>query len=400
MTATLWINARIVTADGAIDRKPEPGALEVLTEHGRIVAVGPNLARSGHKLVDCGGRLLTPAPLDCHTHIVFGGDRANEFEMRLEGVPYAQIAREGGGIKASMRATRAMTMEALVAASLPRLDHLLAEGVSTIEVKSGYGLSIAAELTMLRAARALGRARRVRVCTTWLAAHALPPEYDGRPDAYIAEVAVAGLEAALAEGLVDAVDSFCEGIAFTPAQLAPLYDRARALGLPVKIHAEQLSHLGGTAFACGYGALSADHLEHATAADAQAMAASGTVAVLLPGAFYALRETVLPPVAAFRAAGVPMALATDCNPGTSPLTSILLAMNMGATLFRLTVAECLLGVTAHAARALGLQDVTGRIVPGLAADMALWDVETPAQLVARIGFNPIYARIFQGEVVA
>lgn len=400
MTATLWINARIVTADGTIDRKPEPGALEVLTEHGRIVAVGPNLARSGHKLVDCGGRLLTPAPLDCHTHIVFGGDRANEFEMRLEGVPYAQIAREGGGIKASMRATRAMTMEALVAASLPRLDHLLAEGVSTIEVKSGYGLSIAAELTMLRAARALGRARRVRVCTTWLAAHALPPEYDGRPDAYIAEVAVAGLEAALAEGLVDAVDSFCEGIAFTPAQLAPLYDRARALGLPVKIHAEQLSHLGGTAFACGYGALSADHLEHATAADAQAMAASGTVAVLLPGAFYALRETVLPPVAAFRAAGVPMALATDCNPGTSPLTSILLAMNMGATLFRLTVAECLLGVTAHAARALGLQDVTGRIVPGLAADMALWDVETPAQLVARIGFNPIYARIFQGEVVA
>ncbi|MFN3723448.1 MAG: imidazolonepropionase [Paracoccaceae bacterium] len=400
MTATLWINARIVTADGGIDRKPEPGALEVLTEHGRIVAVGPNLARSGHKLVDCGGRLLTPAPLDCHTHIVFGGDRANEFEMRLEGVPYAQIAREGGGIKASMRATRAMTMEALVAASLPRLDHLLAEGVSTIEVKSGYGLSIAAELTMLRAARALGRARRVRVCTTWLAAHALPPEYDGRPDAYISEVAVAGLEAAHAEGLVDAVDSFCEGIAFTPAQLAPLYDRARALGLPVKIHAEQLSHLGGTAFACGYGALSADHLEHATAADAQAMAASGTVAVLLPGAFYALRETVLPPVAAFRAAGVPMALATDCNPGTSPLTSILLAMNMGATLFRLTVPECLLGVTAHAARALGLQDETGRIAPGLSADMVLWDVDTPAQLVARIGFNPIYARIFQGEVVA
>ncbi|MFN4131219.1 MAG: amidohydrolase family protein, partial [Paracoccaceae bacterium] len=203
-----------------------------------------------------------------------------------------------------------------------------------------------------------------------------------------------------AEGLVDAVDSFCEGIAFTPTQLAPLYDRARVLGLPVKIHAEQLSHFGGTAFACGYNALSADHLEHATVEDARAMAASGTVAVLLPGAFYALRETVLPPVAAFRAAGVPMALATDCNPGTSPLTSILLTMNMGATLFRLTVAECLMGVTAHAARALGLQDVTGRIAPGLSADMVLWDAQTPAQLVARIGFNPLHTRIFQGEVVA
>ncbi|MFN4154161.1 MAG: imidazolonepropionase [Paracoccaceae bacterium] len=400
MTATLWTNARVVTADGGIDRAPEAGALEVLTDGGRIVAVGRGLARGGHKVVDCGGRLLTPAPVDCHTHLVFGGDRAAEFEMRLDGVPYTQIAQAGGGIRASMRATRAMSVEALVAASLPRLDHLLAEGVCTVEVKSGYGLSVAAELTMLRAARSLARARRVRVCTTWLAAHALPPEYDGRAEDYIAEVAIAGLEVAHAEGLVDAVDSFCEGIAFSPAQLAPLYDRARALGLPVKIHAEQLSRLGGTVFACGYGALSADHLEHATEADAQVMAASGTVAVLLPGAFYALRETVLPPVAAFRVAGVPMALATDCNPGTSPLTSILLTMNMGATLFRLTVAECLLGVTAHAAQALGLGAEIGRIAPGLAADMVLWDVQTPAQLVARIGFNPLHARIFQGEVVA
>ncbi|NEX46354.1 imidazolonepropionase [Rhodobacter sp. ETT8] len=398
MGATLWTNARVVTADGGIDRAPVAGALEVLTEGGRIVAVGRGLARAGVEVVDCGGRLLTPAPVDCHTHLVFGGDRAGEFERRLEGVPYAQIAREGGGIRASMRATRAMGVEDLVAASLPRLDHLLREGVSTVEVKSGYGLSIEAELNMLRAARALGRARAVRVVTTWLAAHALPPEYEGRAEAYIAEVAIAGLEAAVAEGLVDAVDAFCEGIAFTPAELAPLYDRARALGLPVKIHSEQLSHLGGTAFACGYGALSADHLEHATEADARAMAASGTVAVLLPGAFYALRETVLPPVEAFRAAGVPMALATDCNPGTSPLTSILLTMNMGATLFRMTVAECLLAVTAHAARALGLGNETGRIAPGLSADMVLWDVETPAQLVARIGFNPIHARIFKGEV--
>ncbi|WP_370870559.1 imidazolonepropionase [Pseudotabrizicola sp.] len=400
MLATLWTNARVVTADAAIDRAPNAGTLEVLTQGGRIIAVGPALSREGCRVVDCGGRLLTPAPVDCHTHIVFGGDRANEFEQRLEGVPYAQIAQTGGGIKASMRATRDMSLEALVAASLARLDHLLSEGVSTVEVKSGYGLSVKAELTMLRAARALAQVRGVRIVTTWLAAHALPPEYEGRPDAYIAEVAIAGLEAAHAEGLVDAVDSFCEGIAFTTAQLAPLYNRAAALGLPVKIHAEQLSHMGGTAFACGYGAVSADHLEYATEADAQAMAASGTVAVLLPGAFYMLRETVLPPVAAFRAAGVPMALATDCNPGTSPLTSILLTMNMGATLFRLTVPECLLGVTAHAARALGLQDETGRIAPGLSADMVLWDVQTPAQLVARIGFNPLHARIFKGEVVA
>lgn len=399
MPATLWTNARVVTADGGIDRAPQPG-VEVLTENGQITAIGPSLPRAGHAIVDCAGRLLTPAPVDCHSHLIFGGDRANEFEMRLDGVPYTQISAQGGGIKASMRATRALDVDALVAASLPRLDHLLAEGTCTVEVKSGYGLSIDSELTMLRAARALGRARKVRVCTTWLAAHALPPEYETRPDAYITEVAIAGLTAAHAEGLVDAVDSFCETIAFTPAQLAPLYDRARALGLPVKIHAEQLSHMGGTAFACRYNALSADHLEHATEADAQAMAASGTVAVLLPGAFYALRETRLPPVAAFRAAGVPMALATDCNPGTSPLTSILLAMNMGATLFRMTVAECLLGVTAHAARALGLQNVTGRIAPGLSADMALWNVETPAQLVARIGFNPLHARIFKGEVVA
>ena len=398
MTATLWTNARVVTADGGIARAPLPGAVEVRTAAGRIVAVGPSLPRDGCVVQDCGGRLLTPAPVDCHTHLVFGGDRAAEFEMRLDGVPYAEIARAGGGIRASMRATRGMGVDALVAASLPRLDHLLREGVSTVEVKSGYGLTIADEVQMLRAARGLGRVRPARVVTTWLAAHAVPPEYEGRAEAYIDEVAIPGLMAAHAEGLVDAVDSFCEGIAFSPAQLAPLYDRARALGLPVKIHAEQLSHLGGTRFACGYGALSADHLEHATEADAVAMAAAGTVAVLLPCAFYALRETVLPPVAAFRAHGVPMALATDCNPGTSPLTSILLAMNMGATLFRLTVGECLLGVTAHAARALGLAEETGRIAPGLSADMVLWDVETPAQLVARIGFNPLHARIFKGEV--
>ncbi len=397
MTRTLWTNARIVTADGTA-LASEPGALELLTDDRRIAAIGPDLPRTGAKVVDCGGRLMTPAPIDCHTHLVFGGDRAREFEMRLEGASYEEIARAGGGIAASMQAVRGMDADALVAASLPRLDHLLAEGVSTVEVKSGYGLSVEAELTMLRAARRLAEVRPIRIRTTWLAAHALPPEYAGRAPDYIREVALRGLQAAHAEGLVDAVDAFCEGIAFSTEELEPLFQLARKLGLPVRIHSEQLSHAGGTALAARHGALSADHLEHATAEDAALMAAAGTVAVLLPGAFYMLRETVLPPVAAFRDAGVPMALATDCNPGTSPLTSILLTMNMGATLFRLTVPECLLAVTAHAARALGLGAETGRIAPGLSADLALWDVETPAQLVARIGFNPLHARVFQGEI--
>ncbi|WP_134724336.1 imidazolonepropionase [Paracoccus luteus] len=399
MTRTLWTNARVVTADGAIDRAPEPGAVEVLADGGRIVAVGADLPRSGARIVDCEGRLMTPAPIDCHTHLVFGGDRAREFEMRLDGAAYEEIARAGGGIRASMRATREMGVEALVEASLPRLDHLLAEGVSTVEIKSGYGLSVEAELNMLRAARRLEALRAVRIRTTWLAAHALPPEHADRAGEYIREVAIAGLEQAHAEGLVDAVDSFCETIAFSTAELEPLYQKAQALGLPVKIHSEQLSHSGGTAFAARFGAISADHLEHATPADARAMAASGTVAVLLPGAFYMLRETVVPPVAAFREAGVPMALSTDCNPGTSPLSSILMAMNMGATLFRLTVPECLAGVTCNAARALGLAGETGRIAAGLSADLALWNVETPAQLVARIAFNPLHARIFHGETV-
>ncbi|MDQ2066027.1 imidazolonepropionase [Xinfangfangia sp. CPCC 101601] len=395
MTATLWTNARIVTADGTTTPSA-PGALELLTDGGKIVALGADLPRQGAKIVDCEGRLMTPAPIDCHTHLVFGGDRAFEFEQRLDGVAYEEIARAGGGIKASMRATRAMDVDQLVTASLPRLDHLLAEGVSTVEIKSGYGLSVEAELHMLRAARAMETQRNVRIRKTWLAAHALPPEYAGRAVDYIHEVAIAGLNAGHAEGLIDAVDSFCEGIAFSTEELAPLYARAKALGLDVKIHSEQLSHAGGTAFAARHGALSADHLEYATAEDAALMAASGTVAVLLPGAFYTLRETVLPPVEAFRAAGVPMALSTDCNPGTSPLTSILMTMNMGATLFRLTVSECLKAVTCNAAQALGLSNETGRIAPGLSADLALWDVESPAQLVARIGFNPLHSRVFRG----
>ena len=341
------------------------------------------------------GRLLTPAFIDCHTHIVHGGHRAREFEMRLEGASYEEVARAGGGIVSTVRATRGADLDSLVAQALPRLDALLAEGVSCVEVKSGYGLDVATELRMLRAARVLATQRPVRIRTSFLGAHAVPAEYAGRPDAYIDEVCIHALRAAHAEGLVDAVDGFCEGIAFDTNQMARVFDVARELGLPVKLHAEQLSHIGGTALAARYGALSVDHVEYATEADAALLAASGTVAVLLPGAFYAIRETQLPPVAAFRAHGVPMALATDCNPGSSPLTSLLLAMNMGCTLFRLTPEEALRGVTAHAAQALGLTD-TGVIAQGMRADLALWSVGTPAELAYRFGFNPLHARIFGG----
>ncbi|AVO36742.1 imidazolonepropionase [Pukyongiella litopenaei] len=345
---------------------------------------------------DLGGRLVTPAPIDCHTHLVFGGNRAREFEMRLEGASYEDIARAGGGILSTVSATRALTAEALAQAALPRLDALIAEGVATVEIKSGYGLDRDTELNMLRAARALGRMRPVRVVTSFLGAHAVPPDYAGRAADYLSEICFPTLRAAHDEGLVDAVDGFCEGIAFSPDQIARVFAVAAELGLPVKLHAEQLSNTGGTALAARAGALSADHLEHATAADAAALAAAGTVAVLLPGAFYTLRETRLPPVAAFREAGVAIALATDCNPGSSPLASILLVMNMGCTLFRLTPAEALAGVTRHAAAALGLTDC-GAIAPGLRADLAVWDVGEPAELAYRVGFNPLHRRIFGGR---
>jgi imidazolonepropionase len=345
---------------------------------------------------DLGGRLITPAPIDCHTHIVHGGDRAREFEMRLEGASYEDVARAGGGIVSTVAATRQADEAALLAGALPRVDALIAEGVSAIEIKSGYGLDLEAELRMLRAARAIARERPVRVRTSFLGAHAVPPDYADRPDDYIAEVCIPALEGAHAEGLVDAVDGFCEGIAFTPDQIARVFDRAAALGLPVKLHAEQLSHLGGTRLVAERGGLSADHLEYATEDDAAALVAAGSVAVLLPGAFYTLRETQVPPVQAFRNAGVPMAVATDCNPGSSPLASILLAMNMACTLFRLTPEEALRGVTVNAARALGLDD-TGRFAPGLRADLAVWDVAEPAELAYRIGFNPLHARWFGGQ---
>ena len=341
------------------------------------------------------GRLATPAPVDCHTHIVFGGDRAKEFEMRLEGASYEDIARAGGGIVSTVAATRQASEDELLAGTLPRVDALIAEGVSAIEIKSGYGLDQETELAMLRIARAIAKQRSIRVRTSFLGAHAIPAEYAGRPDAYIDEVCIPALETGHAEGLVDAVDGFCEGIAFAPDQIERVFAKARELRLPVKLHAEQLSNLGGARLAARYGALSADHLEYADETDAKAMSEAGAVAVLLPGAFYTLRETQSPPIEAFRKHGVPMAVATDCNPGSSPLASILLAMNMACTLFRMTPAEALAGVTVNASGALGLGD-TGSIVPGKRADLAIWNVAHPAELAYRIGFNPLYKRVFGG----
>jgi imidazolonepropionase len=366
---------------------------------GEVRWVGPEAALPAHLAEageDMAGRLITPAPIDCHTHIVFGGDRAGEFEMRLNGASYEAVARAGGGIVSTVRATRETPEGDLLAGALTRADALIAEGVSAIEVKSGYGLDIEAELKMLRVAREIAAARDVRVRTSFLGAHAVPEEYKGRNAAYISEVCLPALEAAAEAGLADAVDAFCEGIAFSAEEIAPVFARATELGLPVKLHAEQLSHQGGTRLAAEHGALSADHVEYADESDAEALAGAGSVAVILPGAFYTLRETQLPPIDAFRRHGVPMALATDCNPGSSPLTSLLLTMNMGCTLFRMTPEEALAGVTRNAARALGLRD-TGVIAPGKRADLAVWDVDQPAELAYRIGFNPLWRRIFGGE---
>mgnify|MGYP003645843761 CR=1 FL=1 len=392
-------NATIATlADDSGFGLIEAGA--IVTEGERIEWVGAESdlpdTYGDHRRTDLGGRLVTPGLIDCHTHVVFGGNRAAEFELRLNGASYEEVARAGGGIVSTVRATRAATEAELLESALTRVDALIAEGVTLIEVKSGYGLDIETEQKMLRVARAIGDRRPVDIRSSFLGAHATPAEYKTRNDAYIDEVAIPGLRAAHAAGLVDAVDGFCEGIAFDTKQIARVFDVALDLGLPVKLHAEQLSNIGGTALAAQYGALSADHVEYATEDDARALAASGTVAVLLPGAFYTLRETQAPPVQAFRDHGVPMALATDCNPGSSPLSSLLLTMNMGCTLFRLTPLEALLGVTAHAARALGATD-RGRVIAGHRADLAVWDVETPAELAYRIGFNPLHMRIFGGR---
>ena len=345
---------------------------------------------------DMGGRLITPGLIDCHTHIVFAGDRAAEFELRLNGASYEQVARAGGGILSTVRATRAASEAELLAQALSRADQIIAGGATVIEVKSGYGLTVEDELKMLRVARQIGHHRAVRVKVTHLAAHAVPPEYQGRSSAYMDEVAIPVLQQAAGLGLIDAVDAFCEGIAFSPVEVDRLFTQARALGLPVKLHAEQLSDLKGAVLAAQHGALSVDHLEYLGADGVAALAATGTVAVILPGAFYTLRETQLPPIAALRQAGVPMAVATDCNPGSSPMTSLTLAMNMACTLFRLTPLEALQGTTLHAARALGLTNC-GALEQGKRADLCIWNARHPAELSYRMGTTSLHARMFGGR---
>ena len=396
--AMILTNVTLVTMSGGYGLI-EDAALVV--EDGRIVWLGPMAGLPPRDLPvhDLGGRLVTPALIDCHTHLVFAGNRAQEFEMRLNGASYVDVARAGGGIVSTVRATRSASEDDLFTQALPRLDAMIAEGTGTVEIKSGYGLDLETELRMLRVARRLGRARKVAVRTTFLGAHAVPPEFAGRADDYLTDAALPALRAAHAEGLVDAVDAFCEGIAFSPAQVARVFDQAHALGLPVKLHAEQLSNLGGAALAARHGALSADHLEYLDEDGVRAMAVAGTVAVILPGAFYTLRETQSPPIALLRRHGVPMAVATDCNPGSSPMTSLTLAMNMACTLFRMTPQEVLLGTTAHAARALGLTD-RGRIAAGQRADLAVWDATHPAELSYRIGATRLHSRIIGGRLDA
>ena len=394
----LWTNARLATmregaaALGVI----EHGAIGMAA--GTITYVGSTVdAPAAAETIDCEGRWITPGLLDPHTHLVFAGDRIAEFELRQKGASYEEIARAGGGIVSTVHATRAASEAELVASALPRLDALIAEGVTTVEIKSGYGLSVEDEAKMLRAARILGEVRPLTVRTTFLGAHALPGEYADDADGYIDLVCGTMMPAIAAAGLADAVDAFCENIGFTPAQTERVFAAAKAHGLPVKLHAEQLSNQHGAALAARYGALSADHLEYLDDDGIATMAEAGTVAMLLPGAFYFLRETKLPPIAALRTAGIPIALATDCNPGTSPLTSILLTMNMAAVQFGLTVDECLLGVTRHAARALGMQAEAGTLEVGKHCDLAIWDIERPADLVGRIGFNPLHQRIWMGQ---
>ncbi len=396
--ALLLTHATLATMVGGYGLIADAGVVIV---KGQIVWVGPMAdvpaAHLGLPTHECQGLLVTPGLIDAHTHIVFGGHRAAEFEQRLNGASYEEVARAGGGILSTVRATRAASEDDLVAAALIRLDQMIASGTTTVEIKSGYGLTVQDELKMLRAARRLAHLRPVRIVTTHLAAHAIPPEYAGRADDYITEVALPSLHAAAQEGLIDAVDAFCEGIAFSAPQVERLFAAAVALGLPVKLHAEQLSDLKGAVMAARYGALSCDHVEYIGHDGVAAMAAAGTVAGILPGAFYTLRETQKPPIDAFRASGVPMMLATDCNPGSAPITSLPLAMNMACTLFRMTPQEALLGVTVHAARALGLTDC-GTIAVGQRADLCLWQAQDPAELSYRIGATPLRARVFGGAI--
>lgn len=400
MTQQLFTNVSLATLSG----RAQPYGL---IQDGALASASGQIAWVGAKVdlpqvyqnwsaVDCGGRLMTPGLIDCHTHIVFGGNRAREFELRLQGASYEEIARAGGGIVSTVNSTREAGEVELLAQALPRVDALVAEGVSVIEIKSGYGLDRETELRMLRVARQIATQRDVLTKTSFLGAHAIPPEYKGRSSDYIDGVCIPTLRAAHVEGLVDAVDGFCEGIAFSVAEIDRVFKVAKELGLPIKLHAEQLSNLGGAILAASYGALSADHLEYLDEAGVIAMAKAGTAAVILPGAFYTLREKQLPPIELLRKHNVPMAVSTDCNPGSSPITSLLLTMNMAATLFRMTPEECLRGVTFNAALALGLKNC-GSLEQGKRADLALWNVAHPNELTYRIGFNPLHSKYFAGK---
>lgn len=398
----LWVNANLATmvAGGGRYGAVERGAIAV--KDGRIAWVGaeadlPGARDEAAQVHDAGGGWITPGLVDCHTHLVFAGDRANEFEARLEGATYEEIARAGGGILSTVAATRAATEERLFESAAARLLRLRQEGVTTVEIKSGYGLDSESELAMLRVARRLGRELPLTVRTTHLGAHALPPEFQGRPDEYVHLVADEMIPRAAEQGLADAVDAFCEGIGFTTEQCARVFEAGARAGLDLRLHADQLSDRGGAALAARFGARSADHLEYTSAEGVRAMAAAGTTAVLLPGAFYFIRETRLPPVQAFRDAGVPMALATDANPGSSPLLSLLLTLNLACTLFRLTPEESLTGVTRHAARVLGLLSEIGTLEAGKRADLAVWNVDHPSQLAYWMGANPL-ADVIRGGV--
>ena len=399
----IWVDAHLATlvAGGEPFGAVRDGALAV--RDGRIAWVGPASELPGEpsalaaEVISAQGCWITPGLVDCHTHLVFGGHRAREFEMRLEGVSYEEIARAGGGIRSTVAATREASEDELVGSAKTRLDALLAEGVTTVEIKSGYGLDLDSELKMLRAARRLGEISPAKVTTTFLGAHAVPEEFDGQPNAYLDSVIETMLPQVAEAGLADAVDAFMEGIAFSGEQTARVFEAARRLGLPVKLHADQLSDLGGAALAARFGALSADHLEYTSEASARAMAEAGTVAVLLPAAFYTLRETQLPPIEAFRRHGVAMAVATDANPGSAPTTSLLTALNLACNLFRLTPEEALAGATRNAARALGQGDEIGTLEQGRRADLALWDVSTPAELCYWLGFNPSRGVVWGGE---
>lgn len=397
----IWENLHLATMREGVYDIIEDAAIAT-TQDGKIAWLGPRRELpDGFRVEqqhDARGAWLTPGLIDCHTHIVYAGNRNHEFEARLNGASYEDIARQGGGIVSTVRATRAASEDDLFEQSMRRVQDLLAEGVTTLEIKSGYGLDLESEAKMLRVARRIGRSQALNVRTTFLGAHALPPEYKDRADDYIALVCQHMMPAIAQEGLADAVDAFCENIGFTPAQTERVFQAAQQAGLPVKLHAEQLSDQHGAALAAKYGALSADHLEYLSQDGIQAMAKSGTVAVLLPGAFYFLRETKLPPIAALQADGVPIAISTDCNPGTSPMTSLLLAMNMACTLFRLTPERVLAGVTTHAARALGLQDRCGQLAVGMQADFALWDINSPGDLAFVLGSNPCVGSVVGGEL--